>query len=253
MERLTNITKYYYVYGLDRKSGAYETEILDYRSFRRIRNSRNLHPNDQNYNYVCILRDKFVFSQFLISLGFPTTKNLALSDADQVTWLSDMKSMPINSLAEDREININGFCKKLTGTFGTGAFAVKINGGRLYVKEKEITIDQLKESLNGQYLLQERVTQHLKMSELHPESVNTIRMVTFNNNGKVEVFCAALRIGTKGRNVDNWSAGGILVGIDLQTGRLQKEGFYKPGYGGRIEKHPDTGIILKDYQIPFFV
>lgn len=246
------VNKYYFVYGLDRKNASDENEILSYKDFKRIRNSRNLHPNDQNYNYVCILRDKFVFSQFLTSIGFPTPENLALLSKDEVTWLSDMKSMPLASLNEDQQLNINGFCKKLAGILGEGAFPLAINNGKLYIREKEISIDQLKESLNGKYLLQGRIVQHPKMNELHPYSVNTIRMITFNNRGKVEVFAAALRIGTKGRSVDNWASGGIVAGIDLATGKLQKEGIFKPGYGGRVEVHPETGIVFKDFEVPFF-
>ena len=246
------VNKYYFVYGLDRKSGSDEGEILSYKDFKRIRNSKNLHPNDQNYSYVCILRDKFVFAQFLTSIGFPTPKNLALLSADEVTWLSDMKSIPLASLATDPQIKITGFAKKLTGILGEGAFPLKIDNGKLYIREQEVTAAQLKESLNGKYLLQDRIVQHPEMSRLHPHSVNTIRMITFNNNGKVEVFSAALRIGTKGRSVDNWASGGIVVGIDLETGMLQKEGIFKPGYGVRVEKHPETGILLENFQIPFF-
>lgn len=246
------VCRYYYVYGFDRKDGANNPEVIPIKKFTRIRNQKNLHPNKEGYNYVCILRDKFVFSQFLTSLGFPTPKNLALLDADEVTWLSDMKSMPLDSLIADPKLNINGFCRKLTGILGEGAFALKINGGKLYIKDKEISLDHLKEIITDLYLLQDRIIQHPKMSELHPDSVNTIRMNTFNNNGKVEVFSAALRIGAKGSSVDNWAAGGIVVGIDLQTGQLKKEGLFKPGFGGRVEKHPDTGITLENFEIPFF-
>jgi hypothetical protein len=242
----------YYLYGLDIKNESKSKEVLSWKELSRIRGYRNFHPNTENYNYVCILRDKFVFSQLLTSLGFPTPKNLALLHVEHVTWLSDMKSEPLVSLIENPQLNINGFCKKITGILGKGAFLLKINMGKLYIKEKEITIDQLKESLNGEYLLQELVVQHPQMNGLHPHSVNTIRLITFNNYGKVEVFSASLKIGTKGRSVDNPGAGGIVVGINLETGKLRKEGFFMPGFGGRVEKHPDTGITFKDFQIPFF-
>ena len=66
------------------------------------------------------------------------------------------------------------------------------------------------------------------------------------------MFSAAFRIRDKGSSVDNWSAGGILVGIDLETRNLQKEGFFKPSFGGRVETHPDTNIIFSGFEIPFF-
>jgi hypothetical protein len=251
------VNKYYYVYGFDRIDRSNYPEVIPIKKFTRIRNRRNIHLRKEAYfNYVCILRDKFVFSQFLTSLGFPTPKNILLVNTDQVTWLSDMRTAPLSTIIENPELNINGFCKKLTGILGEGAFALSIKNGKLYIKEKEVTLDEFKQIVSNKegdlYLLQERIIQHPKMSELHPDSVNTIRMNTFNNNGKVEVFSAALRIGAKGSSVDNWAAGGIVVGIDLETGKLKTEGLFKPGYGGRVQSHPDTGIVLQDFEIPFF-
>ncbi len=250
--RSGEVNKYYYVYGFDKKNTADLPEVLPYKEFIKIRNSRNLHPNQQGYNYVCILRDKFVFSQFLTSLGIPTPVNVALLKPDEVTWIADMKKAPLTSLLQDPNINLNGFCKELGGILGKGAFPLRIENQKLYVKDEEITVDQLKEKLTGQFLLQERLQQHPKMSELHPSSVNTIRLITFNNNGKVEVFCASLRIGTKGRSVDNWASGGIVVAIDTATGKLKGEGLFKPGYGGRVTAHPDTGVTLDGFEIPYF-
>jgi hypothetical protein len=246
------VNRNYFVYGLDRKSSIDSLEVLPYAEFRKIRNYRNLHPNKEGYNYVCILRDKFIFGQFLTSLGIPTAKNIALINRDQITWLSDMKQEPLAAIIGDPERNINGFCKKLAGILGEGAFPLQVNEGRLFTQESEMTVAQLKERLQGQYLLQDRIMQHPRMSELHPSSVNTIRLITFNNRGKVEVFCAALRIGTLGRSVDNWGSGGIVVGIDPETGRLQKEGLFRPGYGVRVEQHPDTGVRFDGFEIPYF-
>ena len=243
---------FYYVYGLDRKSGSNESELLSWKEFKTYRNERNQKLNGKKYNYVCLLQDKFVFGQFLVSLGFPTPRNIAIFDKTEITWLHNMTTTPLSSLTNEPELNVNGFCKKLSGILGEGAFTLQVAGGKIYIKETEVTIDQLKERTEGQYLLQERITQHPKMSELHPASVNTIRMVTFNNNGMVSVFSTVLRIGAKGKSVDNWASGGIIVSIDKQTGKLGKEGMFKIGYGGRVATHPDTNMVFEDFQIPFF-
>lgn len=252
LTRYGEVNHNYYVYGLDRKGDLEDTEVLPYNEFKRIRDSRNQHPNGEGYNYICILRDKFIFSQFLKSLGFPAPANLALLNRGQVTWLDTMRAAPLESLVSNPQLDINGFCKKLGGIQGEGAFPLRIQRGKLYVKEKEITLAELKAKADGQYLLQDVITQHPKVSELHPDSVNTIRLITFNNKGKVEIFCSALRIGVKGRSVDNWNAGGMVVGIDTETGRLRKTGYFKPGLGGRVDKHPDTGVVLDGFPLPFF-
>ncbi|MHC4553591.1 MAG: sugar-transfer associated ATP-grasp domain-containing protein, partial [Planctomycetota bacterium] len=51
---------------------------------------------------------------------------------------------------------------------------------------------------------------------------------------------------------DNLSAGGIAVGLDIETGRLSDWGFFKPGFGKRIKTHPDTGFEFADFRLPLF-
>lgn len=50
-------------------------------------------------------------------------------------------------------------------------------------------------------------------------------------------------------NVDNWAAGGLAIGIQ-NNGYLKKYGFYKPGYGTKTEKHPDSKIEFEKYKVP---
>lgn len=250
--RHKEINRYYYVYGLDRKSSDNGNEIVGYRTFRSLRDKGNLHPDTVNFNYASLLRDKFIFGQLLSSLHFPTPKNIALLEHAELTWLESMKTVSLSSITQGTQATIDGFCKMLTGIKGEGAFHLLITGNKIYSGNTELSADQLHQKITGQYLLQERISQHPAMSRLHPYSVNTIRMITFNNQGKIEVFCATQRIGAKNRSVDNWASGGIVVGIDLETGTLRREGLFKPGYGGRVEAHPDTGVTLYGYQIPFF-
>jgi len=251
--RNREVNRYYYVYGFDRKNNTRQNEIVPYNTFRAIRDRANLKPAGLNFNYASLLRDKFIFGQYLNSLRFPTPNNIAFLDSKELVWLRTMNAIPLSAMSQYSDRNIDGFCKKLTGIQGEGAFPLKIEGGSLSCAGKPITTDELKEKLSGQYLWQERIHQHPDMSRLHPESVNTIRMITFNVNGNVEVFCATQRIGAKHRSVDNWASGGIIVGIEVETGRLRNEGFFKPGKGsGRVEVHPDTGIRFEGYQLPYF-
>jgi hypothetical protein len=163
-----------------------------------------------------------------------------------------MKLVPLEDMLQDRTRQFDAFCKPLTGIQGTGAFPLRLSDGQLYAGEHTLTVEELKHTLAEQYLIQERVKQHPRISALHSPSLNTIRVVTFNNGGDVRVFSAAQRIGTNGRSIDNWSAGGILVGIDLESGRLRAEGLYKPGYGGKVTRHPQTGVLFSGFEVPCF-
>lgn len=250
--RSGEINNYYYVYGLDRKTVDRSRDLLPYRRFRRIRNNRNLRIGQAPYNYVCVLRDKFVFSQFVGSLGLPTPRSLALLDAERVTWLDRNVTVPLRAIIDRSDVTFDGFCKKVGGTQGDGAFPLRIEAGSLYVRYGRISVSDLRKRLDDRYLLQERIRQHEVMSSLHPSSVNTVRLITFATGSTIKLFAAAMRVGTKGKSVDNWAAGGLIVGIDPERGELRGEGFYKPGYGGRVDRHPGSGIPFHGFRIPYF-
>jgi glutathione synthase/RimK-type ligase-like ATP-grasp enzyme len=227
-------------------------DYLPYPKFRSIRNRRNRYPDAiTDFNYICILQDKFVFSQLLLSLGVPTPKVLAFCKPDKIFWLDDMKPRPIQALCES-DRRFDGFCKPLMGTNGRGAFPLRVTEGQVYIGSNKATAGEIRGRINGLYLIQERISQHSAMSALHPQSLNTMRVVTFNTGDRVSVFSAAQRVGTNGRQVDNWSAGGILIGVELKTGRLRADGFYKPGYGSKVQEHPQTGVRFLGFEIPYF-
>jgi hypothetical protein len=250
--RYREINSYYYLYGSDRK-GDNAGSHLAWASFRKIRDERNLKPyKNADYNYVCLLRDKFVFSQFASSLHFPTPKNVALCDGETITWLDQMRTVPIASLVEDKTIAFDAFCKILDGSSGRGAFPLKVSDGRLLINDDEVTLAQLKAKIGAKYLIQERVQQHPTMNLLSPHSINTVRLVTFNQDGVVRLFSAACRIGTNERSVDNWSAGGVVVSINPANGQLCEDGIYKPGFGGIVRQHPQTRVTFQGFEIPHF-
>ena len=98
------------------------------------------------------------------------------------------------------------------------------------------------------YFLDEYIVQNKKISKLCPESVNTIRIMTFGYNGKSEILYAAMRIGNGKANVDNFHQGGMGVSIDLETGKLVGQAFNKDlEY---FDAHPTTGVKFDGYQIP---
>ena len=68
---------------------------------------------------------------------------------------------------------------------------------------------------------------------------------------RTDACLAYLRIGRAGMRVDNNAAGGIVVPVDLDTGRLSE------GLDGRPERvvfdaHPDTGVRLAGIVLPLF-
>lgn len=98
------------------------------------------------------------------------------------------------------------------------------------------------------YTCEEIIRQAAPLSDLHPESVNTVRIATFVKNGTPSVLFANLRIGCGGSIVDNVGAGGFVASIDLDTGVVQT-----PGIMNTLERaifHPDTGVQILGLHIP---
>ena len=87
------------------------------------------------------------------------------------------------------------------------------------------------------------------MNALNPDSINTIRIVTYRKGMDVFVLYAAIRIGRKGQAIDNESAGGISTKINTD-GTLCKWAYGAPGQD-KIEL-TDSGIKLEGYQVPSF-
>ncbi len=243
--RYREVNQHYFRYGLDRR-GARLADVLSIREFRHIRDSRNAAANEEGYNYICLLRDKFIFGQLAHSLGYPSPRNLAFLDADQVEWINPRSIAPLESLANTE---IDGFCKPFAGMQGDDVFSLRTTGG-FYVDGAAASVADLKSRLKGRFLLQERLEQHPALSELHPPSVNTIRLITALKGDSAYPFSVSMRIGAGGRRVDNWAAGGIIVSIDLKRGQLRGAGLYKYGEATTVTRHPDTGVIFDGYPLP---
>lgn len=96
----------------------------------------------------------------------------------------------------------------------------------------------------GIVLLEEVATQCKEISELHPNSINTLRVVTLR--GKVAV--AFLRIGNKGYVVDNFNHEGLAAPIDVETGIINYPAIDKQHH--EYIEHPMTHKKIVGLSIP---
>ena len=101
---------------------------------------------------------------------------------------------------------------------------------------------------DGQYVAEEFIVQDSTMASFHPESVNTIRYVTYYNKGQVFKLFALIRMGVGHSCVDNTCAGGISAAVDLSNGVVVSEAASQNGM--RYSFHPDTGTQILGAHIP---
>ncbi len=252
MIRHNEINHYYYMYGLDRKDASDMDHYLGKKEFNRYRNTANngLWVEDRLANYICLLSDKFLFAQYLESLGFNTPNILALCDRNTITWPDNGQIEPLQSLTTKPDMDF--FLKDILGECADGVYPIKLKNSQLYHHHEKIDIDQLTKLIKDKSILQQRIEQHSKINELYAGSVNTIRLVTASNPKGIFPLAAILRIGVKGQCRDNLSAGGIAVSVGLKTGKLGKYGFLRPDFGRKELSHPDTKTVFEGFDIPFF-
>lgn len=103
---------------------------------------------------------------------------------------------------------------------------------------------------NGPFVLEEAIDQADDMASFHPESVNTIRVVTHYNRktDTCTVLFALLRVGAGSSIVDNYSAGGVIASVDITSGAVDSPGYRQDKTW--CEAHPDTHHPIRHARIP---
>lgn len=128
--------------------------------------------------------------------------------------------------------------------WGQGVKVVATKDG--YYEGKKV--ESLFEEYGKNYIIQERVSQHEKMSLLNPSSLNTLRVLSYRHKNEIIILYVVVRIGRIGKSVDNESAGGINADVDLESGKI-----IECAYGTPKEKRilqTDNGTVLKGFEIP---
>lgn len=113
---------------------------------------------------------------------------------------------------------------------------------------KENKMEFYQSLCEGKYLAEEFVESCRELADFHPSSLNTLRVITFRNEDRFEVFGAGLRVGNNGLNVDNAHGGGIFCEIDPKSGKIITDGLDE--YSNSYVTHPMTGVPFKGMQIP---
>lgn len=107
--------------------------------------------------------------------------------------------------------------------------------------------ESLKTEYKGGFIAEELIAQSKALAQFHPQSVNTVRINTFNFGDTIEVKFPSMRMGRGEAVVDNANAGGICGGLDLNSGMLIAVG---DELGNHYDVHPDTKIPFEGFTLP---
>ena len=141
------------------------------------------------------------------------------------------------------------FLKPTGGEGGSGIFVIKESEGSIVVNGIKRDISEFVQNLpGGTFILQKGIVQSKQMMEINPSSVNTLRVVVQQEGECMKMRTCIIRMGRKGKEVDNSAQGGVSVKVDTSTGQVAATATAEHG-GGVMTCHPDTGKSFGDIAI----
>lgn len=148
-------------------------------------------------------------------------------------------------LNDNNEKEFKKFCKKHS-TIVVKPNSESCGKGIEIIDTKDKNITDLYKTLlkNGQILIEEQAIQCDKLKNLHPDSINTVRVVTLLG----EVVVAFLRIGNNHNNVDNFNHEGLVAPIDIEDGIIKYPAIDKKK--NLYTHHPITNKEIINFKIP---
>jgi len=139
--------------------------------------------------------------------------------------------------------------KPIHGHAGIGVMRAQREGNQIVLSRGAGVIPSGGMRALEKCIIQEVVQQDLQVSAFAPSSVNTIRILTMlDPAGNAFVVAASMRFGRGDSVVDNWSAGGVAVGVDRSNGQLLGVAYDKSG--NRYTTHPSAGLSFQGFQVP---
>jgi len=203
------------------------------------------------------LDNKVVFSGILRSLGADVPEYYCLVSRGSLTPIGNKYDMTsIDAVVDACRAEHRLIVKPFSGGSGVNIAVMSATNGKLYVNEVEASRDDLKALLESmpEAVISEFVQQHEYASTIYPHTANSIRILTMWDYERDEPFIAlaAQRFGSHTTiPVDNWTRGGLIAQVDLETGVLGKGATYPRGSKmDWHEFHPDTGARIEGVLVP---
>ena len=234
----------YYRFGFYRKGLSWEQKSL----YLSARGSRYWPYEANSLKFDRLFNYKGVQKALLTGLGLPTPRLLVMVGRDHPVCTREAFAAAMAGV--DRP-----FVTKPDGSLGgRGVMAFDPVPGGFRCEGELVSADwiwaQYADRLERGFLVEERARNHPGLAELHPGSLNTMRIPTVKTrDGRWHVLRPYLKMGRGGSAADNSSKGGIFAGIG-------EDGVLGPAYSSktweRFESHPDTGAAIAGRPVPMF-
>lgn len=155
-------------------------------------------------------------------------------------WLR-VDQTPLDEVREFIRTNKKVIFKPNTGSCGRGVFAFDMADGEKEMEEALLSV------VGRDYICEQYIHQHPKMEELSSQSVNAIRVLTFNDHGNVTIIAATLKIGAEDSVVDNLRNNGFAANIDVEKGIVNTP---CANLADETSYFTETGINILGFEVP---
>jgi hypothetical protein len=131
---------------------------------------------------------------------------------------------------------------------GNNVARVEFVDGAFRLGASTLSLAEIERIYVQDFVVQQRVSQHASLAALHPGSLNTLRVITLRLNDTLRLIAATLRMGN-GSHIDNGHAGGLLCGVNVDSGALT--GFACDVLFRKYDRHPITGATFSGTFVSF--
>lgn len=145
-----------------------------------------------------------------------------------------------NDITEFLSLFNSFIIKPLGGNSGNG---IKV----IHNSSLSLNFDNLISNYPEGFIIEELIEQVNDLAQFHPQSINTIRICTYNTGKKIYVNHPCFRTGCGDSIVDNAHGGGIFAAINVQDGTILSA-ISKDAI--KYREHPDTHIVFAGFKIP---
>ena len=191
--------------------------------------SRKMIKSFNNPKDIYVFEDKFAFADTFKDLY--GRKYLNASSMSYNEFLSFCQG-------QDKFI-----CKPADGSQGAGITVYHINKN-----EKEL-FDEIKSKYSNNYILEEWIKQHPTLSNIYPNAVNCLRIITVYNGKETKFLTGGVTFGIS-TEIANGSQPSIIAPVDFKTGILNKPA---ATFGSKLyENHPTTNAKILGVQLPYW-
>lgn len=201
----------------------------------------NRYALSSNKRYNILIDDKILYHDLMTFYGLPVPhryfifRNNEFRIGNELLTDSDVENI-LKGISDDRI-----FVKKFTGGAASGISIFRKVKSGFYIDQdnEEVSAAMIRRKYAGNdYIFEKQIKQERTLSQFNPDTVNTIRVLTYKN----KIISATVRFGGKGEFVDNVSANGLAVSIDINSGCLGSYGLKMYSTTEKFYEHPDSHI-----------